>query len=404
MTGLGGNATGRNYEFRRGEILVATKDLALVADALQKERAQLVRHLQGMALFRVPTESDVVAVVERLRSLEGEPLVAPNRVFQLTPHVDWDPATAAEPVEEELPPLPEQDGRLPGTGVRVGIVDTGLLDHPWLEGRAQRARGDADLEELHERDPEVFDFEAGHGTFVAGIVLQCAPGAEVFVYGVDDKQGRLDHASLNDAIDFLVRQREVDILNFSFGGFAEDSADDVPLLRETLRRAGRHNPDLVMVAAAGNHEDPANPEPGRFFPAAERDVIGVGALDRTGDQMAGFSNDGDWVDCVAIGDHLLSTHLLEGGLAFRTPAPNEGDDHTHAEPVVEKVDFQGYARWSGTSFSAPLVAGAIAARMSPDGTRRSAEVAVREVVPRAQQLAGAPVKAIVPRIAGLPRT
>jgi subtilisin family serine protease len=98
------------------------------------------------------------------------------------------------------------------------------------------------------------------------------------------------------------------------------------------------------VAAAGN-DNRSDP----FFPAARCNVIGVGALDRQG-RKACFSNCGSWVDAWALGVEVESSfvgpdiHIPDGG-----GSGTEG------------------ARWSGTSFAAPRIAGALAAAMSPGG-------------------------------------
>ncbi len=65
-------------------------------------------------------------------------------------------------------------------------------------------------------------------------------------------------------------------------------------------------------------------------------VVGVAALDCT--HKAWFSNYGPWVDASAPGVDVLST-FFEPAAGYATT---------------------GWARWSGTSFSAPKVAAAIA--------------------------------------------
>ncbi|HLY82123.1 MAG TPA: S8 family serine peptidase, partial [Acidimicrobiales bacterium] len=112
-----------------------------------------------------------------------------------------------------------------------------------------------------------------------------------------------------------------------------------------------------------------------FYPAALKhlDIAAVGAVEEVppvdgdlphsneivrvpGQQdryaRAWFSNHGDWVTCSAPGVDIVSTYQwgyyrpLDGG------------------PLRS---FNGGARWSGTSFAAPRVAGAVAARMQSDG-------------------------------------
>jgi subtilisin family serine protease len=76
-------------------------------------------------------------------------------------------------------------------------------------------------------------------------------------------------------------------------------------------------------------------------------VIGVAATNRRGNGRAWFSNWGDWCDCCARGEYVLSTFIDWDG-------PVDGESPTEIE------HFRGWARWDGTSFAAPKVSAAIA--------------------------------------------
>lgn len=112
-----------------------------------------------------------------------------------------------------------------------------------------------------------------------------------------------------------------------------------PLVR---REIGKYA-DAVVVAAAGNQGTSR-----KFWPAALPEVVGVAATGPDGG-LAEFSNHGPWVDAAAPGVDVVSSFVQLQARAGRSA------------PDTETRDY-GYARWSGTSFAAPLIAAEIANR------------------------------------------
>jgi subtilisin family serine protease len=220
------------------------------------------------------------------------------------------------------------------------------------------------------------DRQAGHGTFVAGLVLRQAPGATVRAVHVLNSDGLADARAVAKAIAKLARAG-VDIINLSLGGYTRGNRPPM-----ALQKALALVPPPGGGPAAGNH-DPDNPQHQGFaparpnYPSALEGVIAVAALDESGQRPAPFSNFGPWVDVWAVGENLESTFVT-----FHGVGPGER--------------FDGWARWSGTSFAAPMVAGAIAARMSLDGGISAAEAGRRllaEATPMADPSAnGQPVE------------
>ena len=237
-----------------------------------------------------------------------------------------------------------------GYGVSVSIVDTGLIPgaaarHAWLTG----VRGD-------QEDPYTTDGEghsvlapyAGHGTFGAGVLRCVAPKASVYVEGAFNNAGA-DYESkllsnLEDALD-----RDPDILVFTFAS-ATHRDQSLKTFDELYDRRISRTKGLVVLAPAGN-DGTSRPR----WPAAHPAVIGVGALAANGRQRAHWSNYGRWVDVYAPGEDLVNAY--PDGTYVCSEPPN----------VDERREFHGMAMWSGTSFSTPLVAGLIAARMSQTG-------------------------------------
>ena len=64
---------------------------------------------------------------------------------------------------------------------------------------------------------------------------------------------------------------------------------------------------------------------------------------------------------------------------YNVPLPRE-----HAHGVADVRKFDGLARWSGTSFAAPMVTGAIAAHMSATGNLTDPMQAYNELFQAAQ--------------------
>ena len=101
----------------------------------------------------------------------------------------------------------------------------------------------------------------------------------------------------------------------------------------------------LVVAAAGN--DSSNTP---FYPAAFDWVVAVGSLDADG-KRSDFSNYGQWVDVYAQGRNLVNAFPTGTYTTYEPQTPSSG----------QSANFTGLAQWSGTSFSTPIVTGAIAA-------------------------------------------
>jgi hypothetical protein len=246
--------------------------------------------------------------------------------------------------------------RIPGRRApHVLVLDTGLrtydsrAEHPWLRDHCVIHRPWRDLATVGRWDDEDepdddrrgrLDQQAGHGTFITGIVRQTCPDAVIHHRGVLTSYGDGDDASVIAAIERAVRATpdDIDIVVMAFGTYGTD--DQPPPMTGAIRRLPR---TALVVASAGN-DGTARP----YFPAALPDVIAVGALDTDG--RATFSNFGSWVDACTPGVDVVSTFFTQFD-----------DRCSCCGSIVD--EYRGWARWSGTSVCAPKVAGAIAQEM-----------------------------------------
>lgn len=256
---------------------------------------------------------------------------------------------AVEPQETGLdeawpPPAPLRRGG----EVSVVVVDTGWHPPaatdprtPWLEG----VTGDDE-----ENGPELRPY-AGHGTFIAGVVRCMAPTTRVHVEGF--AVGGLGGGGVLES-DLVVQLEEAlahdpQVINLSAG--CRTRLDLPSIALEVFHRTRLRKRDCVLVAAAGNDSWSAP-----FWPAAFQWCVGVGSLDRDG-RVSDFSNFGVSADVYALGRNHVN--------AFP-----DGTFVCHESPDKEDVRVfrTGLARWSGTSFAAPVVAGLIARHISETGS------------------------------------
>ena len=328
--------------------------------------------LEDKVLRLVPREhldAHVLADVARDLRLRGYS-ASLSYITPTAPVHKHPPAPLPGPNDAAPPPAPRAEAR-PASVAKVAVIDTGITGQQRTDGLlAGIERTPQNIDRLTSfavgEGDSFLDFDAGHGTFVAGIIDQVAPHAEISVYRAIDSDGIGSEVAVACAMIEAVKAGN-QIINLSLGCQAHDDFPPVALQAALTvigeLDAGKPDADkTIIVAAAGNCGD-TRP----FWPAAFPGVISVAGLNpnMTPSQWSGH---GFWVTCSTVGQGLCSTFVsgqespLIDPAETIFPAPNP------------------FAVWSGTSFAAPQVTGAIARLyQAPGATLRTALDQVLEV-------------------------
>jgi serine protease len=201
----------------------------------------------------------------------------------------------------------------------------------------------------------------GHGTIVAGEmaaalnqagVVGLAFSSQLVVAKVVASDGTIPLKAEADAIRWAVQQG-ARVINMSFGAVRDP---DNPALdtyskveAEAVAYAVKHK--AIVVAAVGNSDDAyTTPWPYASWPAALPHVIGVGALNRSGDVPDFSDEDPTYVDIAAPGVGIFSTFPKLLTSALPKCAPQGYTDCASGD----------YRQPEGTSFAAPQVSAAAA--------------------------------------------
>ncbi|MBT3784463.1 S8 family serine peptidase, partial [bacterium] len=231
-----------------------------------------------------------------------------------------------------------------GSGVRMGVLDTGYASHPDLEGKIIAAR------DFISGKPDNQPNDArGHGTHVlgtigggntSGMAIGVAPDVRFLVGKIFDDKGYTTVSVALRAMQWMAdpdsNPNTVDhprIVSNSWGGKMKDRV--VQLLFRSAVQSWREI-GIVPVFAAGN----SGPELYSVeFPGAYPESLAVGAVNSQ-DQIARFSSRGP---VNFMGKTIIKPDVSAPGVEVFSADQNGG-----------------YARMSGTSMATPHVAGVVA--------------------------------------------
>ncbi len=357
----------------------------------------------GVDITDVPIVDSVAAYLtpQEIAALSSESfvsyIVADNMVHGLSYQSTMDITNLSIGLGDVPAPA---DGGPDGAGVTVAILDTGIATSTDLG--SSRIVG---WKDLVNSQPLPYD-DAGHGTFVAGVIAGdgtaslpienggfattqfrgVAPAANVVGIKVLDEVGQGRASALIAGIAWAVAHKNeygIQVMNISIGGnpVSSVSRDPVAQAVEAAWRSG-----ITVVCAAGNEGEFG---PGSILsPGNDPFVITVGADDTkqtaatADDSVAPYSSVGPTLfdeimkpDVVAPGQRVVSSRALGSFIDLNFPLNIIAlEDYTLAPPPGTE---SAYLMLSGTSASAPVVAGAAALMLGEDASLTPDDVKVR---------------------------
>jgi serine protease AprX len=243
----------------------------------------------------------------------------------------------------------------------IAIVDSGVQDRADFKGRLLAsvdlcsvcsAGNSGDLE--------------GHGTMVAGVAAGAgqngqyvggAPNAKIISIRTANANGESRMSDVIAAADWIrqnAAKYNIRVANFSLAGASDTSFRVDPLDKavEALWFNG-----IVVVAAAGNHGSASGPVSMSYAPGNDPFVITVGAVDQ---HMTADPSDDTVPEWSAYGMTMDGFHKPDISAPGRYMVSTVPATASIPVTVPDRVVAPGYMWMSGTSFAAPVVAGAAA--------------------------------------------
>jgi serine protease AprX len=265
------------------------------------------------------------------------------------------------PTAEALRPFYVDTDRYRSATPTIAIVDSGIDKNRVDFDGGARVVAEQVITQLVPNSP---GDGRGHGTFVAGIAAGngpnyagAAPAAKLVSLDVMDDNGMARTSDVIAAAGWIYNHRDqynIRVANFSLHSTVPSNFTKDPLDRavEKLWFGG-----VTVVVAAGNYGHPDGPSGVLFAPGNDPFVITVGAVDLDGSVKIPNHDVPSWSAYGYTFDGFRKPELSAAGRYMVGPIPAGA---TLLAQKPENAVGTGYMRLSGTSFAAPVVAGAAA--------------------------------------------
>jgi subtilisin len=253
-----------------------------------------------------------------------------------------------------------------GTGVKVGVIDTGCGPHrnlahvslvgAFVDGTVLPANQATDVAEHGTHTTGIIGARPSRASDYAGM----ATGCDLFHARVFKGEGENDgptQADLINAIDSLSRDHQCDLINMSLGGGPPSAAEE-----DAIRDAAERG--TLCICSAGNDNGPIE------FPGAYPECQAVSAIGRVGWAPPGtFSANNRPHDAAKMGQNNLFLAAFSCfGPTLACAAPGVGIVST----VPDRNGFSGaYMEMDGTSMASPAACGALAVILSQDAAYKA---------------------------------
>jgi len=267
----------------------------------------------------------------------------------------WPTASGVRPLWSNLPAAGQK-------APSIAIIDSGIDKNRADFDMGARVIADKVLTTLTPNSP---GDGRGHGTFVAGIAAGSAadyagsaPQANLVSVDVMDDGGVARTSDVIAGAEWVFQNRQslnIKVANLSLHSTTASNFVNDPLDKavEKLWFAG-----VTVVVAAGNYGNAdGSPSGVPYAPGNDPFVITVGALDLDGKIGVGQHDAPVWSAYGYTKDGFRKPEVSASGRYMIGPVPATS---TLARDKASNIVGPGYIRLSGTSFAAPVVAGAAA--------------------------------------------